>query len=152
MSQQPLKFGQRAEERIIELLRLYGYTVSRKEGSRRSREDIDFKIDFWVKWEDHKRKGYKVLKEGWIPIQVSVNRNAINGHKGRKAFSLGVIPVWIRDNDVATTLNQDLNLKPERRIILHFWQQVNEIIAKYPDILCWRPRTSAISINNTQQR
>jgi hypothetical protein len=70
----------------MDLLRLYGYTVSQKEGSRRTREDNNFKIDFWVKWENPKQKGYRVPKEWWIPIQVSLNRVPSMGIRGEKHF------------------------------------------------------------------
>lgn len=138
--QQLLKFGQRAEQWVIQVLRASGYTVIKKDDPAGETEDKVFKIDFWVQRSDR-----------YVPIQFSINLMALEGEKGLDAlYRRKVVPVWLDGEELEEAAHGNLGL--QKKLVKHFWEQVETTIALFPDILCRRPAVEAMANHLTKGR
>lgn len=107
-------FGLRAEEWIAGFLQEAGYQCYQATRF----EDHKLKIDFWVK-----RKGQ------WLPIQFTINHQAIVSEKGIDALRRGVIPSWLEDEKLEEAANGWPQLR--RQLVDQFWKQVDAVLESF---------------------
>jgi len=110
-----MKFGLRAEGWTIELLRRYGIDARKAT----YKEDIAFKVDLWIPIN-----GY------WIPIQLSVDKEAIMSWKGKEALKLGIVPMWIDGQELEIAIISGNGV----RIVKEFLIRVEKILATFPTL------------------
>lgn len=108
-----MKFGLQAERWIEEILKRNGYETVHASWT----EDIISKVDFWVKCDEY-----------WLPIQFSLDKNAIIGWKGIDALRRGIVPMWMDGQklEVAYSNGNGAGLVGE------FWAQVEKILENFP--------------------
>ena len=109
-----MKFGLKAEEWVVELLRRNGTEVVHAD----SAEDRVFKVDFWVEHD-----GY------WLPIQFSVNKKAVIGWKGLDAVRRGIVPMWIADQELEIAYSNGNGAG----LVKEFWTHVEKLLTTFPN-------------------
>jgi len=103
------KFGLRAEEWIISILKKEGFTVVKAT----HREDHFYKIDFWLEHNGN-----------WVAIQFSVDKEAIMSWKGKDAIRRGIIPMWV-DGDELKRIAEGKN--KEEGLVKRFWDRLEKV-------------------------
>ncbi|MDI6603330.1 MAG: hypothetical protein QME57_04495 [Patescibacteria group bacterium] len=121
-------FGLRAEKWVVEMLVAAGYQVI----PATEVEDKVHKVDFWVAWQD-----------SWLPIQFSVDRQAMVSWKGFDALRRGIVPSWLDGQELEQAVNGRPELQP--RLVEQFWRQVEAVVAKYPECKLRAPVATALT-------
>jgi len=107
------KFGLRAEEWFIAILKEEGYVVMKSTYS----EDHFDKVDLWI-W----------YNGSYIAVQVSVDKEAIMSWKGKDALRRGIVPMWI-DGD---KLKAAFEGKKADGLTKTFWNRLEKIVDNFP--------------------
>lgn len=107
------KFGLKAEEWMVELLSRNGTETRRAT----LKEDTVFKVDFWVRLN-----GY------WLPIQFSVDKEAIMSWKGKDALQRGVVPIWVDAQELEIAIANGNGIG----IVKEFWARVEKVLDIFP--------------------
>jgi hypothetical protein len=103
------KFGLKAEKWIISILKSNGFSVIKSSDI----EDLIFKVDFWIQHDNY-----------WIPVQFSVDKEAIISWKGTNSLRLGIVPMWIDGNKLRRAFEDEDGIE----LIKEFWNRVEQII------------------------
>ncbi len=114
-----MKFGLKAEEWVVEMLRRNGTEVVHAD----STEDRIFKVDFWVHYIEY-----------WIPIQFSVDKKAVMGWKGLDAIQRGIVPMWIDGAELAIAYSNGNGAG----LVKEFWTHVEKLLATFPNCKCFQ--------------
>lgn len=110
-----MKFGLKAQELIVEILRRNGTEVEKATRV----EDRILKIDFWVR-----------LNKYWIPVQFSIDKDAIVSWKGVEALRCGIVPMWINGQELEVAYSNGNGIG----IVNEFWTRVEGVLQNFPQV------------------
>ena len=109
-----MKFGLQAEQWMVELLRRNGVEVQHATRT----EDREFKVDFWVHCSEY-----------WIPIQFSIDKEAITSWKGLDVVRRGIIPMWINETELEVAYSNGNGAG----LVKEFWSYVEKLLTAFPN-------------------
>jgi hypothetical protein len=126
-----MKFGLQAQQMIITILQANGCRVKAEKPN--SQVDKIYKIDFWVERQIR-----------WVPIQFTIDHQAVIGRKGVDALHRGICPCCLDGQQLEKAFDGDLAI--QKLLVAEFWRQIEAFLAVYPDIVCRRPEVEALAI------